>query len=298
MVNSGSRRSEESAESAKTALEEAGFEIEPYLPCQPDHLSQVLAELCESELPLVFVGGGDGTLSLAAGEFAHSQSVVGFVPLGTGNQLAKELGIPTDLAKTAVELAEGKVVSLDLARVNGRPLVTVATVGLSTEIARNLVLKQQIGKLSYVPAAIKAAIETEPFLYTLKTDDGTTTGTAIQIVIGNGRSHAGPFWTAPDASLSDGLLTCYTVGPMNGKEGAVAAGLALVGMQDRTEGISRFRGSSFELSTQPPLPVIIDGEEAWFDTIQASIEPGALQVLVPKAYVVPADRLIRGQLSG
>ena len=296
VVNGGSRRSAELAGPARLALEAAGIEIAEFIECAPDETETKLSSLRDRS-GLVLVGGGDGTLGLAAGVFAGTEVTVGFLPFGTGNQLTKELGIPSDLEKAAQALASGKVVALDVARINGRAFMTVATVGLTTEIARNLVLKKQIGKLAYIPAAIKAAIRTEPFLYSLFVVGGETKGTAVQIVIGNGRSHAGPFWTAPDASLVDGNLTCYTVGPMSGREGAVTALFALVGTQNLLEGVNRFSGQAFKLSTQPPLPVVIDGEEAWFDSIEATIEPGALRALVPARYPVPAERLVQAALT-
>jgi len=79
---------------------------------------------------LVIVGGGDGSISAAAGALADSGTALGILPLGTLNHFARDLGIPFDLAKAAQIIAAGQRRKVDLAEVNGRTFINNSAVGL------------------------------------------------------------------------------------------------------------------------------------------------------------------------
>ena len=100
----------------------------------PGTLDRVLADGHD----LVVVGGGDGTVSYAAGRLAGTGTVLGVLPLGTANDLARTLEIPGDLAGACAALAGGKVVDIDLGRANGHPFLNVASVGLSVGVTETL----------------------------------------------------------------------------------------------------------------------------------------------------------------
>ena len=87
-------------------------------------------KLVASGTKLVIVGGGDGTLSSAAGAAADSQTTLGILPMGTLNHLARDLGIPFDLDKAAAVIAAGKMRRIDVAELNGRAFVNNSAIGL------------------------------------------------------------------------------------------------------------------------------------------------------------------------
>src|SRR5688572_20305287 len=78
----------------------------------------------------IIIGGGDGTVSAAAGALAGSKVALGILPLGTLNHFARDLGIPFDLDQAAAAIASGKERRVDIAEVNGRAFVNNASIGL------------------------------------------------------------------------------------------------------------------------------------------------------------------------
>lgn len=79
---------------------------------------------------LVIVGGGDGTISAAAGAAADSKTVLGLLPMGTLNHLARDLAVPLDLEAAAALIAKGKMRRIDVAELNGRIFVNNSAIGL------------------------------------------------------------------------------------------------------------------------------------------------------------------------
>ena len=80
--------------------------------------------------PLLIVGGGDGTISAAAGALAGTGTALGILPLGTLNHFARDLGIPLDLDEAALTIARGKERRVDVAEMNGRTFINNSAVGL------------------------------------------------------------------------------------------------------------------------------------------------------------------------
>jgi diacylglycerol kinase (ATP) len=87
-----------------------------------------LAAAREADPDLLVVGGGDGTIGCAAEMLAHTGTTLGVLPLGTANDFARTLEIPADLATAVDTLLHGRVVDVDLGRVDGRAYLNVASV--------------------------------------------------------------------------------------------------------------------------------------------------------------------------
>lgn len=85
----------------------------------------------------VVVGGGDGTIACAAQRLAGTEVALGILPLGTMNQLARDLGIPLDLAAAADSLAHGEVRAIDVAEVNGHVFLCNSVLGLPSSLSRH-----------------------------------------------------------------------------------------------------------------------------------------------------------------
>lgn len=251
---------------------------------------QVLAAINDG-VEMIIAGGGDGTITASIEPMLGSDATLAILPLGTGNQFAKEIGI--DSLESAVQaIKELRRARIDVATVNDRPFLNVATFGLTTEIARNLHGKKVFGKAAYIPALIKAIKKSRPFEFRAETETTTHEFEAIQVVIANGRLHGGPFAASPDASLTDGNMDVYGVEPTSPFKLALAATLSLDGKHVVLKEVPNFKSSDFQVQTTPSLPMVIDGETVWLDNPHFKVHPGALKVVVPQNFRVPDNRLI------
>lgn len=287
IVNTRSRTGRQQFDRAVQQLRDHGIEVRPALAHR--NTSALLASVREEvsrRTPLIVVGGGDGTLGAAAALIARSRSTLGVLPLGTGNQFARDLGIAAELDEAVKVIAGGRVACVDMGQVNENRFLTVATIGLSVMIARELTdeAKRRLGKWVYVAAMFRAMVRIRPFEVTLETDGEKRTLTTLQVVIGNGRFHAGPFPLAPDACLNAGRLIVYAI------EGAskwhlFRYALSLPGGHHvDLPFVPVIHAGEGQITTGPSQRIVIDGEIAGKTPIRFKSDPQALQVMVPEAF--------------
>lgn len=293
-ANAGSRSGSDQFEAAQTAIQDAGIILRDSILFEDTNLfKDAVNQAVENQEDVIIVGGGDGTISLAIDSIAESKSVLGVLPMGTGNQFARELGIEADFKSAADNIFNGRICAVDVGDVNGNKFINVATIGISNEIANNLSFKKELGKLAYVPAVIQSLADVKPFQLTLKHGDETIEKETIQLVVCNGRYHAGPFIASPEATLSDSCLDAYFVKPTNLWQMAQISSMALTGSHISLEPVSLVRAQKLVVNTQPKLPVTLDGETVWHDELIFSCLPAALNVFVPESFRAPSERFKR-----
>ncbi|KIC69475.1 lipid kinase [Pseudarthrobacter phenanthrenivorans] len=251
-------------------------------------LAGTLEQVVAAGHDLVVVGGGDGTVSFAAGRLAGTGIVLGVLPLGTANDLARTLEIPAGLDAACAALADGKVVDIDLGRVNGEPFLNVASVGLSVGVTESLSprLKRSLGPLAYPVAAVRAYARHKPFRARLEFPNGDH-GTLelddmLQVAIGNGRHYGGGNAVSPTAGIDDHTLDIYAIPGAPLREHVRIARLLKDGSFVERDGVHHLTTQHARLVTEPPLPVNLDGEIATVTPADFTVERNALHVVVPR----------------
>lgn len=248
-------------------------------------LLDALSAATESEPDLLVVGGGDGTIGCAASMVAHTRTTLGVLPLGTANDFARTLEIPSGLVAAVDTLVSGKVVDVDLGRVDGRAYLNVASVGLSVAVTQRLTpgLKRRLGRLAYPAATLAAYRSHRPFAARLELDDGSALelGDLMQVAVGNGRHYGGGLTVAPDASIDDHLLDVYAVEQGRLRDHVSVARLLRTGHLVEHERVHHVTTRRLRLVTDEALPVNLDGEIAATTPATFEVDRNALRVLVP-----------------
>ena len=284
IVNTKSRRGRDCFEQAQRELRLRDVTVTNAIALRdPADSPNAVGRAVTAGEPLIIVGGGDGTLSCAAGQFVGSQSVMGVLPLGTGNEFARDLNIPADVCAACDIIAKGNVTQVDLGIINGEYFINVATVGLTTLIAQELTpdAKRRLGKFVYAFALVRALVRARPFKATLETEAGTQQFDTMQVVIGNGRFHAGPFPLAPDATITDGKLVVYAT---SGTSRWSLLRLALKmpgGHHVELNDVPAVMTTGGCLRAAPLQRVTVDGEIALQTPLTFGIAPRALRVMTP-----------------
>lgn len=287
LVNTKSRRGQEWFELVQTELVKHGLEVEKAQSFKRfDDMMAAAQAAINRGVPLLIAGGGDGTFNGLSDLVAGKETVIGVLPLGTGNSLARDLGIVADVAKACEVIAHGKVVSIDLGWVNGTHFVNVATIGLTTKIAQNLTndMKKRLGRFVYAVAIFRAMRSSRPFWATLVTEQGTHRFETLQFVIGNGRFHAGPFPISPDAHITSGSLNVYAV---TGKSNWALVKYALKlpgGHHIALKEVYSERCDGGHLNTEPDKKVTVDGEVCAQTPIEFRSIPKAMRIIVPQEF--------------
>jgi len=284
IVNGKSRRGREWYPQVLAKLREEGFELtETNLLRDPKLLDEHVKRAIKAKTPLVCVGGGDGTLSGACGLFVGSESTLGVLPLGTGNSLARDLGIKVDVNEACKVLTDGVVREIDLGVINDQRFVNVATIGLTTRIAESLdnEAKKKWGRMVYLTAIFKAVAKVKQFEVDLELPSGKQCMQAVQVVVGNGRFHGGPFPILPDAEIESGKLAGYVLTSLE-RGTLLRYGLSLVvGHHSDMKEVVPFEVKTLNIKTVPVKRITVDGETRLTTPAEFSVLHRAIRVMTP-----------------
>ncbi|AVF33525.1 lipid kinase YegS [Rahnella sikkimica] len=212
LILNGKGAGNEELRQAVGALREEGVELSVRVTWEHGDAARYVAEAINLGCETVIAGGGDGTINEVAGALAwlgEKAPVLGIIPLGTANDFATACNIPLS-PEQALQLAvKGRVVDIDLAKVNDRHFfINMATGGFGTRITTETPekLKAALGGVSYFIHGLLRLDTLKADRCEIKGPDFNWQGDALVIGIGNGRQAGGGQQICPDALINDGLL--------------------------------------------------------------------------------------------
>ncbi|MDP8921009.1 MAG: lipid kinase [Pseudomonadota bacterium] len=236
------------------------------------------------DVDCAIVGGGDGTLNAAAFGVIEAGLPLGILPLGTANDLARTLEIPSDLDGAAQVIADGHTRKIDLGIVNGEPFFNVASLGLSAELAQQLTrdIKRRYGRLGYAMVALKVLAQARPFRATIYSENEAVRVRTLQIAVGNGRFYGGGNAVEKDATIDDHHLDLYSLELDRAWKLALMARSFRHGRHGAWNEVRAVRAKEFDIRTRKPKAVNADGEIVTQTPAHFSIRPSAVTVFAPK----------------
>ncbi|SDK25122.1 lipid kinase, YegS/Rv2252/BmrU family [Microbulbifer yueqingensis] len=265
-------------------LREAGIEVERVESGSVEEMHEAIRSRCD-EFDLVIIGGGDGTISAAAGVLLECGQPLAVLPLGTANDLARSLGIGSDLERAFAVIADNHRTRIDLGEVNGHYFFNVANIGLGVHVTRELTdeVKKRWGVFSYFKAMGAALARSDQFRVRLKIDGHEHSLRSIQLAVGNGRFYGGGNVVDQDATINDGLLDLYSVRPQRLWELVTLAPLLRGGRHDLVRRVFNAAGREIEIDTNPEhMEVHADGEPVTQTPATFKVREKVLEVVVPR----------------
>jgi diacylglycerol kinase (ATP) len=198
-------------------LRQAGFEITTAFGGDAAASGDLIREAVEKGTEIVVVAGGDGMVNLAAQVLAGTDVALGIIPLGTGNDTARALGIPLrDPAAAADRIVAGRMRRIDLARAGERYFATVLAAGFDAAVNEEAnTMRWPRGNAKYTLAIVRVLSRFKPIRYTLDLDGVERSFEGMLVSVGNSDSMGGGVRVTHGADLSDGLLDVvlfHTVG--------------------------------------------------------------------------------------
>lgn len=282
LVNRQARRGQQNITVAIQQLTRLGFDLIEETTAHPDQLSELIRQH-HDRVDLVIIGGGDGTLNAAIAGLIDTQLPLGILPLGTANDLARTLNIPTHIPTACAVIAARNVDQIDIGQVNDRYFFNVASFGLSVEITQRLTqqAKRRWGIFAYGFAAIQALWSSRPFSAEIHAEDGVTRVKTIHVAVGNGLYYGGGLAVAQDASIHDDRLDLYSLEINHWWHLLRLLPNLYRGRHHILPFVHSQQGRSFTIITSRPRPINTDGEITTTTPAHFKVHPKALRILLP-----------------
>lgn len=258
-------------------FETRGYEVAAVSGDTPGDTESAAAHVVAGGAERLVVLGGDGMVHIAIQAVAETKTVLGILPLGTGNDFAGGLGLPTDLS-AAVQAALGAPKAIDLMRVGPRWAASVATVGFSAAVnARANSMRWPRGASRYTVATVLELPRLATQVYELTIDGEAHDVPATLITIANTSDFGGGMRISPTADPTDGMLDVTVVGDAGRFELLRWFRKVFDGTHLDHSKVSTLRGAHITI-TSPHTQVWADGELISDTPVSIEAVPGALQL--------------------
>ena len=149
---------------------EAGFELHITFTEYAGHASIVTRKAIDQGAGCIIAVGGDGTVNEIARAMLHTDAVLGIIPKGSGNGLARELHIPMDSRKALEVIAKGHQTVIDCCQANGRVFFCTCGVGFDATVSQKFAGEKRRGSLTYIKNTIEEYLSYQPEIYDLVVD--------------------------------------------------------------------------------------------------------------------------------
>ncbi|MFI5692928.1 diacylglycerol/lipid kinase family protein [Kribbella sp. NPDC051586] len=273
----------------ETALAERGYADPLWLETTAEDTGVGMArQAIGDQVDLVLVAGGDGTVRVVCAELAGTDIPAAVLPAGTGNLLARNLGISLELDAALQELLDGSEQRIDSVLIKGDELpgdrfVVMAGLGLDAAIIEDAPedLKKRVGWAAYVVSTLKNL--NHPFVHVEITvdDQPPVRRRARTVVIGNVGTLQANIPLFPDATPEDGRIDLVVLAPRRISQWPRLA-LGLVIKRWRERHVERFTGKRIQVRAERPVRRELDGDAISEGTsLVAEVDPSALVVRVP-----------------
>jgi len=246
------------------------------------HATEIARQASVQKVDLIVALGGDGTMNEVAAGLISSDAAMAIVPLGSGNGLARSLGVPLDYRKAADLIFTGQVRSIDVGKLNGRYFVLLAGVGFDAVVGQRFEDHHSRGPLPYFYLSLQAFFQYKPEQFTLTFEDQRLQLTPFILTVANGLQYGNNAFVAPHAKLDDGLLNICILHEFKSRHVFTVLPRIFSGTVHRYPKADFFQVRELTIERRDAGLVNIDGEVVPEERIvNISILPGSLKVIAP-----------------
>jgi YegS/Rv2252/BmrU family lipid kinase len=268
------------AELASGIVASQGERADVFVTERQGHARELAEAAAAGGARLVLAWGGDGTLNEVACALAFKAVPLGIVPAGSGNGLARELGVDFDPAQAIAQAMRAAPRRIDLGEVNGRLFANVAGVGIDAYVAALFARRGlRRGLSGYLSVAGKALLAYTPGQYVITTPAGQLTTRAILVTCANSAQFGNGARIAPGARVDDGLLDLVVVEEHARWRTIRNIPRLFDGTMAAMKGCTISRVDRATIESGEPMVFHVDGEPADGGTrLQIRVHPGALLI--------------------
>lgn len=210
---------------------------------------------------MVVAIGGDGTVNEVGRALVHTSTALGIIPCGSGNGLARHLGIPVDNSRKAIEIINrGFTTTIDYGLINNLPFFCTCGVGFDAYVSYRFAESGKRGLLTYLENTLREGLRYKPEFYEIEDEEGMHKMPAFLIACGNASQYGNNVYIAPGASVNDGLLDVTVMQPFNVMDAPLVAIQLLNKTISQNSHIKTFRTRHLKIHRQKEGVVHYDGD--------------------------------------
>jgi len=246
------------------------------------HATEIAKDAVKRGVDIVVASGGDGTVNEVACAMVNTGIPMGILPAGSGNGLARCLGISMNYALALRTIIRGNTKLMDVATVNDMLYTSIAGIGFDAHVAQKFSETFIRGMLSYLQIILKEFGAYKPLTYKLTIDGKSMEKHALMIIFANSNQFGFNTRIAPDAKVDDGLLDICVLKKMPVMQLLNVGYHMKMGTKVKSGYVEYFKGKQISIENITDSMMNIDGEPKMINTpIKISIKPLALCVIVP-----------------
>ena len=276
------------AERAVARFQECGVDVTEIVGRDPTHARELVDAALAHGTDALVVAGGDGVISLALQSLAHSNIPLGIIPAGTGNDHAREYGIPVGDPAAAVDvIVAGHTETIDLGHIRGADgtgtwFGTIAATGFDSLVSDRVNrMRWPHGRMRYNLAIVAELSQLHPLPFRLVLDGEREIVTDLTLAaFGNTRSYGGGMLICPGADHADGMLDITMVSSGSRLKLVRLFPTIFKGTHVELDEVTTARARTIRVEC-PGINAYADGEYACALPVEISAVPGALTILRP-----------------
>ena len=247
------------------------------------HAFELASQAVKEKVDYVIAVGGDGTVNEVARALVESPSVLGIVPAGSGNGLARDLAIPMDSRKALDVILNHKIKTIDYCKANSRIFFCTCGVGFDASVSERFDKTKKRGPFSYVKSVFDEYLQFKPDTYEIVFENEVLSRKAFLVTCANASQYGNNAYIAPLADMNDGMMDVAILSPFSPLDIGHLVVQMFTKQMTKNRKIQYYRSKKLTLRRAKPGIVHIDGEPVHMDKIiSLEVFHDGLNVIVPE----------------
>lgn len=224
------------------------------------HAAEICTQCVKDGIDIVAAVGGDGTINEVARSLVHTDVALAIIPCGSGNGLARHLGIPMELKKAIHIINKCNIEQLDYGVINDLPFFCTCGMGFDAFISYKFAAAGKRGPITYLENVLKEGLKYKPEIYEVTDDSGTHKYNAFLIACANASQYGNNAYIAPQATMTDGLMDVIIMEPFDVFEAPQISIDMFNKTLDKNSKIKTFKAKSIHIQRSEPGAIHFDGD--------------------------------------
>jgi len=269
------------AQLARAVVDAHGDRPDILLTERVGHARELAQSAMQRGARLVIAWGGDGTINEVASALVFGEVPLGIVPAGSGNGLARELGVARRPERAIADALAAEPRLMDVGEIEGRYFVNAAGMGFDAHIASQFASSRRRGFLGYAGITARALTSYVPLTYRITTGGTTVETRAVLVTLANSAQFGNGALIAPGARVDDGELDLVVVEERSRFRTICSVPHLFTGTANKIVGCRIARVREVTVETTAPMTFHVDGEPVQGGTrLRARVHPRALHIAV------------------